>query len=278
MREQIANPDAAVAAIAAVQHGVVTFAQLIGAGLTKSGVNRRVAVGRLHRLYRGVYAVGHTGLSDKGRWMAAVLAHGEGAVLSHRSAAELWGLLDPRQCVIDITVRSRSGRSRRKGIRLHRSRSLPSSATTVVDGIAVTTPARTLVDLKLVVSPGLYRRAVRQAEYLRLDLGDIDTDGTRSDLESTFLGLCRRHRLPEPRVNARIGPYTVDFYWPEHGLLVETDSYATHRGRQAFEDDRARDLYLQGRGLAVRRVTDRQLAADAGAVIRAVLTALYRSV
>jgi very-short-patch-repair endonuclease len=277
MREERANPDAAIARIAARQHGVVTYAQLIAAGLTSSGIDRRIRAGRLHRVYRGVYAVGHAGLSIEGEWVAAVFACGEGAVLSHRSAAQLWRMLEPARGLIDVTIPTASGRRRRKGIRIHRSPSMPIADTTCEDGIAVTTPARTLEDLKRVVNHGLHRRAVRQAEYLRLDLGEITTDRTRSDLERAFLRLCRRHQLPPPQVNAKIGPYTVDFYWPDAGLVVETDAYATHRGRQAFEDDHARDLYLHARGLAVRRFTDSQVYGQPEAVMRAVGKEVARS-
>jgi very-short-patch-repair endonuclease len=277
MREERANPDATIARIAAQQHGVVTYAQLIAAGLSSSGIDRRIRAGRLHRVYRGVYAVGHAGLSIEGEWVAAVFACGDGAVLSHRSAAQLWRMLEPARGQIDVTIPTASGRRRRKGIRVHRSPSMPGADTTREDGIAVTTPARTLEDLKRVVSPGLYRRAVRQAEYLRLDLGETTTDGTRSDLERAFLRLCRRHQLPPPQVNAKIGPYTVDFYWPDAGLVVETDTYATHGGRQAFEDDRARELYLHAQGLIVRRFTDTQIYGQPDAVMHAVRQELARS-
>ena len=277
MREQSANSDAVIAEIAARQQGIITYVQLIAAGLTSSGIERRVRAGRLHRLYRGVYAVGHRGLSIEGEWMAAVLACGDGAVLSHRSAAQLWRMLKPARGLIEVTIPTANGRRPRKGIRLHRSPSMPNTTTTHEDGIAVTTPARTLEDLRRVVSPGLHRKATRQAEYLKLDLGTIRTDGIRSDLEAAFLALCRRHGLPKPLVNTLIGPYTVDFYWPDAGLVVETDSYATHQGQQAFEDDHNRELYLNGLGLTVRRFTDTQVHRQPDAVIQAVQRELARS-
>jgi hypothetical protein len=140
MREQSANPDAVIAEIAARQHGIITYVQLIAAGLTSSGIERRVRAGRLHRLYRGVYAVGRRGLSIEGEWMAAVLGCGDGAVLSHRSAAQLWRMLKPARGLIEVTIPTANGRRRRKGIRLHRSPSMPNTATTHEDGIAVTTP------------------------------------------------------------------------------------------------------------------------------------------
>jgi very-short-patch-repair endonuclease len=202
--------------------------------------------------------------------MAAVLACGSGAMLSHRSAAELWALLIPGDGPLHVTVPTTAGRRRRPGLRIHRTPYLPDDATTRRHGIAVTTPARTLRDLRRLVSAAVLRRATRQAEYLGLDLGETDTDRTRSELERSFLQLCRRHRLPTPEVNAPIGPYTVDFLWRRQRLVVETDGYAAHRGRQAFEDDRARELYLHGRGLRVRRFSDRQIEHRAGEVAAAV--------
>ena len=202
--------------------------------------------------------------------MAAVLACGEAAVLSHRSAAELWQLLPRRDGPVDVTIPTVTGRRRRTGLRIHRSPHLIPSVRTIRDRIPVTTPARTLADLRRVVSPGLVRKATRQAEYLRLPLGDTETDGTRSDLERAFLALCRRHGLPTPEVNQRIGPYTVDFLWRDRRLVVETDAYATHRGRQAFEDDRARDNRLSALGWIVLRFTDQRITRDAAAVAAAV--------
>jgi predicted transcriptional regulator of viral defense system len=205
MREQLASPDAAVAAVAADQHGVVTLAQLFACGLSTSGAGRRVAAGRLHRVHRGVYAVGHVGLSNEGRWMAAVLACGPGAALSHRSAAELWKLLTPKVGLIHVTVPSYAGRARRARLAIHRSPSLQEAATTIEDGIAVTTVARTVTDLRGSVPAWELRRAIRQAEFLGLPTG-LATDRTRSDPEADFLRLCRRHRIPRPEVNQSIGP------------------------------------------------------------------------
>jgi very-short-patch-repair endonuclease len=269
MGNEFANRDRAIARIAGRQHGVLSTAQLEAVGIQRPSISKRVAAGRLHRVFRGVYAVGHAGLSNEGRWMAAVLACGEGAVLSHRSAAELWGMLQVDGGPIHVITRRSAGR-RHLGLCAHRSPSLTVHETTRYRAIAVTTPARTLADLSRVVSDGLVRKATRQAEYLRLPLGEIETDGTRSDLERSFVGLCRRHRLPTPEVNQRIGPYTVDFLWRDERVVVETDAYATHRGRQAFEDDRARELYLHGLGMRVRRFSARQLEAQPKAVVAAI--------
>lgn len=265
MRLQRVSPDALIAEIAARQHGVVTFGQLIGAGLSQSGIQRRVAAGRLHRVHKGVYAVGHSGLSQEGEWTAAVLACGAGAVLSHRSAAELWELVKPFGGPIHVTVRTPGGRARRRGLRTHRSPSLPDVATTHFRGIAVTTPARTLADLAVAISAGEHRQAIREAEFRGYATG-LETDGTRSEPEAAFLRLCRRHRLAMPEANVPIGRFTVDFLWRERHLVVEVDGYKAHRGRQAFEDDRGRELELGGLGYRVRRFSAAQIAHRSDAV------------
>ena len=246
-----------IARIAGRQHGVVTVAQLRAARLDPHAIARRVAGGRLHRIFRGVYAVGHTGLSNGGRWMAAVLACGEGAVLSHRSAAELWRLLEVAEGPVHVTVPVAGGRRQRAGLRIHRVPSLPEGATTRRSGIAVTTPARTLADIRPMMAPGRFRRAVRQAEILGLpvDAAVLVPDRTASELERRFLALCRRRRLPPPEVNVWVGPYRVDFLWREQRVVVETDSYSFHRGQVAFEDDHERDNRLMALGYEVVRFT-----------------------
>jgi very-short-patch-repair endonuclease len=278
MRQQSAMPDRIVAGIATRQHGVITFRQLVAAGFSPSGVVHRARAGRLHRIHRGVYAVGHPRLSNEGRWTAAVLACGEGAVLSHRSAAALWGLLRASDGPVDVTTPSTAGRRNRRGIRVYRSSSLTSGTTTIRGNIAVTTPQRTLADLRRVVAVQLWRSAARRAEVL--GLGARAADGgpapTRSELEDRFLRLCRRHRLPLPEVNVRVGPFLVDFLWRDRLLIVEADGYRYHRGRQAFESDRARDLELRRLGYDVIRLTFRQVVDEPAAVsctLRALLFA-----
>jgi very-short-patch-repair endonuclease len=147
---------------------------------------------------------------------------------------------------------------------------------TVRERIPVTTPARTIADLHGAVCPYLVRKATRQADFLGLALGGIETDRTRSDLERDFLRLCRRHGLPPPEVNAPVGRWTVDFLWREEQLAVETDSYATHGGRTTFEDDRRRDLELRRAGFAVHRFSELQLEAEPAAVAADVVAALRR--
>jgi len=270
MRQEgaIRRRDAAIAGIAARQHGVLSSQQLYAAGIDPSGIKRRVQLGRLHRLHRGVYAVGHPALSNKGR-MAAVLACGEGGVLSHCSAAALWEIL-PRggrdtdeRAPVDVTVPSASGRRGRRGIRLHRSRTLSTADVTVRSRIPVTKPARTLEDLRRVLPSKQFAAVLRQAEFLRLPLGDrIAPDHTRSELEARFLALCRRHRLPRPEVNARVDRFLVDFLWRERRLIVELDGGESHRSRSAFEEDRARDARLKLLGYDVVRFTWRQLQSE----------------
>ncbi len=206
--------------------------------------------------------------------MAAVLAYPEGAALSHQSAAALWEMLKPRAGAVDVVTVDAGSRASHRGLRLHRSRSLTPSVITRWRGIPVTTPARTIADLRRTAPPNLVRRAIRQAEVIGLDLGEVvEPDHTRSELERFFLRLCRRQRLPLPEVNAAVGRFTVDFLWREQRLIVETDGYGYHRGRQAFEDDRSRDVELQLDGFRVLRFTYRQIA-DEPRMVAAALRAL----
>jgi very-short-patch-repair endonuclease len=192
--------------------------------------------------------------------MAAVLACGMQAVLSHRSAAALWRLLPTTPGVVDVIVPGGGGRSRLRGIRRHRSRRLSATEVTRRRGIPVTQPARTVADLRRVVPPERLRRAMREAEVLGLDLGHhAEPQLTRSELEHMFLRLCRRHHLPMPEVNRSVGRFCVDFLWVQHSVIAETDGYRFHRGRQAFEDDRARDAELRLMGYEVVRFSYRQV-------------------
>jgi very-short-patch-repair endonuclease len=314
MSHKGATADLKVAEIAGRQHGVVSVRQLSAAGLERHRIAHRARTGRLHRIHQGVYGVGHSALSDEARWMAAVLACGRvtlghedkemadleagwldvgdtktileywGAALSHHSAAQLWGLLPIRDGPTDVLVPGAISKRRRKGIRLHRSRTLQPAHVTLRNGIAVTTPARTIADLRRAVSkpgkPGLIsprelRRAIRQADVLGLSLGDdVENDRTRSDLEEDFLRLCRRFRLPTPEVNVPVGPHLVDFLWREQKLVVETDGYGYHAGRVAFQDDRGRDLDLRARGYAVIRLAERQVNEEPQRVAKVVSAAL----
>jgi Protein of unknown function (DUF559) len=227
-------------------------AQLHVAGLGPDKIKRRVQMGRLHRIHRGVYAVGHRGISERGRWMAATLALGEAAVISHRSAATLWDLLPPSGDDVDVTIPGDAGRRRRPGIRLHRSSLLEARHSTRRWAIPVTTPAQMLSDLPGAVTAQELRRAQRQAAVRGLALGeDTEHDGTRSELEVRFLQLCQSNNIPPPQVNVRLGSLLVDFLWAHRRLVIETDGYRYHRGRFAFENDRARDLELRACGYDV---------------------------
>lgn len=212
-------------------------------------------MGRLYRLHRGVYAVGHVAPSEYRRFMAAVLASGKGAALSHQSAAFLWGFLKPKGGPTHVTSPSMSGKCQRAGIVLHRSPSLEEGGeVTRRERIPVTAPRRTIEDLEQSLAPHLVRRAKRQAEFMRYELR-LPTDRSRSDLESHFLDLCRRHRFPRPEVNVKVGRYAIDFLWRQPLLAVETDFFEYHRGSVAFEEDHERELYLRRQGFTVRRYT-----------------------
>jgi very-short-patch-repair endonuclease len=209
--------------------------------------------------------------------MAAVLAAGRGAVLSHSSAGALWGLLDSRRngdaarivFPIHVTVNGHAGH--REGIRVHRSQTLAPAQTSIRWNIPVTNPSRTLLDLRRTIPKRHFDQALRQAEYLGLPIeAELDPDHTRSELEARLLAVCRRHRLPKPEVNVRIGPHRVDFLWRDARLVVEVDGYRAHGSREAFEQDRARDVHLRLRGYEVLRFTWRQLVAQPVAIARAI--------
>ncbi len=228
-----------------------------------AAIARRVRGQRLHRLHRGVYAVGHRAPSVERSWMAAVLALGDEAALSHRSAARLWGILPAagqNGARIDVSLPSQSGRKTRPGIRVHRCTSLTPAMVTWQRDIPVTNPARTIADLRRVTSPAELRRAIRQAEVAGLRTGlEPRRKKTRSELEDIFLALCDQHDIPCPEVNVIVGKREVDFLWRELRVAVETDSYGFHRGQHAFEDDHDRDLALRTLDYDVVRITYRQL-------------------
>ena len=271
MREKLAKtrPDTWIARLAGRQHGALSIAQLLAAGFTHDAIRRRVQAGWLHRIHRGVYAVGHRNLTHQGRWMAAVLACGDGAVLSHRSAAMHWGLLNPAKVPVDVIVPGVGGRSRREGIRVHRTASLTTKAATIRRGIPTTTPARTILDLRRVLDRRTLEGVVAQAEIAHLPTGNLPGflhEPTRSELERQFLRLCRRYGLPKPEVNVRVGPYEVDFLWRSRRLIVETDGYATHGGRAAFQRDKVRDARLRILGYSVQRFAYQHVTEEAAFV------------
>lgn len=293
MREEVRfrHVDAAVAALAARQHGVVGYPQLIALGLTRQAIDHRVRSGRFHRIHRGVYAVGHERLTQRGRWMAAVLARGGGAVLSHRSAAALHQILPNRG---PIHVTTPCGGRKRDGIHPH-SHVLQSDEVTSHDGIPTTTVARTLFDLAA-SDPRDLERAVNEAEFRRLadatgvaellhryprrrgcvrlaSILDARLVGrTRSELEECFLTLIARANLPIPELNQDLeltpGRWIQpDCTWHHARLIVELDSRAAHETPSRFDSDRERDRLLALQGWTVIRVTWKHVTSDAERLI-----------
>jgi very-short-patch-repair endonuclease len=288
IRPQLQPPslEARIVALAGRQHGVVTLGQLAALGLGKRAVHHRVVAGRLHRVHRGVYAVGHRVLPVDGRRIAAVLACGEGAVLSHRSAGAAWGLRDTARARLEVTT-PRRGRRSPAGIELHETRALAAEDVTTLRGIPITSVARTLVDLAGVLGPDPLERAVNQAEVLRLlDVGAVlealervparrgsgrlrailatpSPGVTRSRLEECFLALLRRSDLPPATFNAAVATplttYHPDAMWPRERVIAELDSVGVHHTRRAFERDRRRDAALAAEGYVVVRITDARL-------------------
>ena len=286
MDPSVATPplDRLVADLAEKQHGVVEHQQLLRLGLSATAIKRRLAAGRLHRIHLGVYAVGHRKLTARGRWMAAVLACGPGAVLSHQTAAALWNIRPSSSPALHVTVPTLDGR-RRPGIKIHRTRSLPAHEIGRRDGIAITSVARTLLDLTDVVGVPDLRKALERSEDVRLlDLREIqavmaehpgrrtkkleqaldqaDFGFKRSPLESDFLALCKRFGLPRPEVNVEVAGHEVDFYFRDQGLVVETDGWTTHGTRRAFETDRRRDIDYAKHGLQHIRLTHDRIAGE----------------
>ncbi len=272
--------DRAIGDLAERQHGVVTRAQLLELGLNRGSITHRIDLARLRPVHRGVYTIGHRLLSRDGHWMAAVLACGHDAVLSHFAAAALWGIRDSSR----IEVTTRTAHRLKRQLIVHRATVRPDERTTH-RGIPTTTVPRTLLDLSAVVRLDNLRSALRQAEQLRLtdslslhDLAEryprrpglasirtllneasIGARVIRSELEERFQAFLINAGLPLPKTNQRIEGYEVDCVWPEQRLIVELDGHATHSPAHAFEADRARDRKLQAAGWLVIRITWRQL-------------------
>jgi predicted transcriptional regulator of viral defense system len=274
--------DRAIARLAGRQHGRIARRQLLALGLGADAIDYRLAHSRLHVVYRGVYAVGHDVATREGRWIAAVLAAGEGAALSHRDAAALWDIRPGARSLVEVTT-PRSQRPRR-GIQFHRS-SLPSDEITTKDEIPVTTVPRTLFDLATVLRPRQLERALNEAEVLRLwdELSLLDllrryprragnrtvravlearnagAKVMRSDLEVLFLLFVDETGLPEPEMNATVEGFEVDAVWREQRIAVELDSRTFHLTAAAFETDRERDRILVAAGWRPIRITWKQL-------------------
>jgi very-short-patch-repair endonuclease len=281
-----------MADLARRQHGVVSRRQLLALGMGRRAIGGRLERGQLHGLFRGVYVVGVRRISKRGRWMGAVLACGEPAVLSHRSAARLWRLLPPAPEWVDVTcVQTEVAR---KGIVGHRSR-LRDDEWLVRDGIPVTSPLRTILDLAAVAQMRELERAFHEAEVRevtdRVSLpmllerypGRRGTRNlrvllearqpatvTRNDFEEAFLALVDAYGLPRPRMNADLALrgrfFEIDALWESERLAVELDSRGVHGTRKKFESDRQRDRILLAEGWRTLRVTWRQLHEEPQAV------------
>lgn len=281
------DDDREIAALARRQHGVVGRAQLRERGWSGSAIDKRIRAGRLHRVHPGVYSVGHQLLTRHGRWMAAVLAAGPDALLSHHTAAVLWGLRGYSGGAIHLTVPRKSNPTRR--IRRHFS-AVPADERGVEEGIAATSVHRTIFDLAASASLEDVGAMIKEAEYrrrydrlslphllerypgkrgsrkLRFALRRITEEPPgrkRSKLEQRFAPFLRRHELPLPRFNDPIllgsKRYVVDCHWPGTGQIVELDGWQAHGSRSAFRDDRARDRVLKVAGYSVIHLTWNQL-------------------
>lgn len=274
-----------VLALAAAQHGVVAHGQLIGLGLSAQAIKHRVSRGRLHRVHRGVYAVGRPDLTREGWLMAAVLACGAGSLVSHTSAAELWGfgtLANP----IEVSTRRKVVRP---GIRAHRRFALGERDRSEHRGVAVTSPVRTLADLAPRLTLGPLERAINEADRLdvihppelRRELELIAGPGvarlrrvldrrtftlTDSELERRFVPIALKAGLPLPRTRELVAGFRVDFHWPALDLLVETDGLRYHRTAAEQARDRRRDQIHAAAGLTTLRFTHSDVAHDPGHV------------
>ena len=296
-RQGYGHPDVTIAAIAAGQHGVVSRWQLRDAGLSAAEIDGRISTRRLHQLHRAVFAVGHPVIGVRGVWLAAVLAGGPGALLSHRSAAALHGLLRPRGPT-HVTV-SNTRRRHGRGLRIHSSRALGPADRAFVGAIPVTAVPRTLLDLAATADRRTLKRAFEEADRLRLlRLADLEAlrdrahghHGLRayrsvlaahsapadvhSELERLFLELCEEGGLPQPSVDVLVEGYRVDCHWPASGLVVELDGWSYHRTRSSHEHDHARTVDLELAGYEVLRFSHGQVAAAPGRVVARLRQAL----
>ena len=275
--------DGQIASLAERQWGHVTRRQLLDLGLSERAIGSRLESGRLVRAHAGVYGVGHLPRHAVARAAAAVLACGLGAVLSHLSAAALWGITGAWRFPLEVTA---PGQRRRPEIVTHRCATLTGADVRVHLGIRVTSPARTILDIAPGLTDAALTRAVNDARLaglvhpaaladviarcprhpavgrLRTCLDDARPAPTRSRLEDDFLGFARRHGLPTPQVNAVLDGHEVDILFEDAKLIVELDGYAYHTHRSAFEADRERDATALHAGYATVRITWERLLAD----------------
>ena len=290
--------DRLIGDLAGRQYGVVSRSQLLAMGIGAGAIQTRVRRHYLHRLHRGVYAVGHLALVPLALEMAAVLACGPTATITHRSSAVVWYML-PAIDGADIDVTVLTGKGRRAGLRIHRTTRMSARDIRHFRGLPVTTPSRTVIDLAECVTDRELERALHEAitrrlldaRRLRAELDRyrgrrgisrlkklLDNHGpstlTRSAAEERFLGLLRSAGLPAPEVNVLVQGHLVDFLWRDQGLVVEVDGFQFHSSREAFERDRRRDAELQRAGLRALRVTWRQIVDAPYATLANVVGAL----
>jgi very-short-patch-repair endonuclease len=273
--------------LARQQHGVVGRWQLLALGIGEDAIDHRLAVGRLYRIQDGVYAVGYRLIPKEGWWMAAVLASGSTAVLSHHSAAALWGLRSYTERAVEVTSPSKSTSS--KLVRRHR-KALPADEVTVEKGIPVTTGPRTIFDVAATEPLDVVKALLREAEFRQLHdrlslwdlverypgrrgirkvkaaleaLKDEPLDEYKSRFEERFPPFLTRHNLLRARFNQWIlvgdKRFQVDCLWPEERQIVELDGWEGHKTRTAFREDRARDRRLRVAGYGVTHLTWNQL-------------------
>jgi hypothetical protein len=276
-----------IGVIADRQHGVVGRGELIRLGLEEGAIARRISAGRLHEVRRGVYAPGRRGLTREGRWMAAVLASGPDAVLSHWSAAALWGIRPTSRSIIDVTCPRKSRTW--VGIKRHH-KLLPADEVTKEEAIPVTTVPRTIFDLAATEPLDEIKRLLREMEFRelwdRLSLWDLverypgrrgvrkvrlvleglkdePVGEQKSPLEERFAPFCGEHGIPLPCFNVPIEAggksYLVDCHWPGTLQIVELDGWQAHKSRAAFREDKARDRRLAAAGYMVTHLTWNQL-------------------
>jgi very-short-patch-repair endonuclease len=264
------------------QHGVLSRRDLLGLGFSPKGIKHRVQVGRLHPILRGIYAVGRPELNREGRWMAALLACGEGAFLSHRSAAALYGIGEERDGLVEASIRRR-GEHHRSGITVRSRPSLPSHDVGTFAGIPVTSPVRTMLDLATELDAKALERAVNEAdkrdrvdsELLRVAVDSyagqpgaralrtlLDRQTFRlsdTELEVLFRPIAAAAGLPTPLTKEMVNGFEVDFYWPDLGLVVETDGWRYHRTASAQTRDALRDQTHTAAGLTPLRFSHYQV-------------------
>jgi very-short-patch-repair endonuclease len=287
--------DVAIAEIASRQKGTITAQQLMGIGLSRSAIDHRVSTGRLHRVHRGVYLVGHPVPPPLACEQAALLACGGDSFLGYRTAGQLWDFLEYAGPV-EVTV---LGDRRVPGVNVHTTRRLERRDTTRRHGLPITTVARTIVDVAEQLGASDFERAVEDAfaqkrvterqlralvartpgrkgaGIVRALLDYRGSDGfTRSRAEDLMRRLVKRARLPQPKANARVNGYEVDFFWPDHRVIVEVDSWAHHAGRLSFDRDRRKHADLEAAGYAVIPITWRQLTEEPEATAATIGAAL----